>query len=326
MTQDFTTPFFRGLPWAEYRARKERFVVSPTRLGDSDFSYETALFMAECSKLAYEDSSTIENVVRNDWGFSGFDFMSSGATQGYIISNDNLCLITFRGTETGDGDWWDNLNLFTVDRPYGYVHLGFYDAYQRIQDSLVQGLGMLAPAGKPVWITGHSLGGAITTIAAAELKDEFSIGGAYTFGQPRVGFQKLERFISQNYKGRYHRFVNRQDPVTGLLPNWFLRPWKHVERLIHLVDDMEGARIVEGSRAALEEPAPLTSAEFLEMRNGLKRLRAFRQERGILGDRIVSGKQLDELRLNGRVRSISDHYIDNYIDAIRPLAEGATGT
>lgn len=39
-----------------------------------------------------------------------------------------------------------------------------------------------------LWLTGHSLGGAMATLAAAWLAErKIPFSGAYTFGQPRVG-------------------------------------------------------------------------------------------------------------------------------------------
>lgn len=104
------------------------------------------------------------------------------------------------------------------------VHQGFYYAFESLKNSLEQMKG--AWAGKTVHCVGHSLGGAIATLAADWLKSSgVSDVKLYTFGSPRVGqlmFAQCcsSRLMPQNIYRVYHR----TDPVP-MVPTW---PFYHV--------------------------------------------------------------------------------------------------
>ena len=71
---------------------------------------------------------------------------------------------------------------------------------------------------QPLWITGHSLGGALATLAAARFALEMDkpVRGIYTFGQPRVGDREFARIFDAELKQRFFRFVNNSDIVTRI--------------------------------------------------------------------------------------------------------------
>ena len=60
----------------------------------------------------------------------------------------------------------------------------------------------------PIYITGHSLGGALAQIAAAELGDD-QVAACYTFGSPRVGNMYFDLWV----KTPSYRVVNYADIV-----------------------------------------------------------------------------------------------------------------
>jgi triacylglycerol lipase len=65
---------------------------------------------------------------------------------------------------------------------------------------------------KDVYITGHSLGAAMATIAATRYQPE----ELFTFGSPRVGGHKFIR----NIKCPHLRFMNNNDIVCRIPPAW----------------------------------------------------------------------------------------------------------
>ncbi len=102
---------------------------------------------------------------------------------------------------------------------------------------------MLAPAqpvGSPLealYVTGHSLGGAMAVLFALSLADETEESGllakllarlraVYTFGQPLVVCEPFPPAVA-TLAQRIHRHVLRRDPIPALPPS----PWG---RLTHL--------------------------------------------------------------------------------------------
>ncbi|KAL6762402.1 Alpha/Beta hydrolase protein [Haematococcus lacustris] len=76
-------------------------------------------------------------------------------------------------------------------------------------------LGMGRQAGRRLWVTGHSLGGAMATLTALGLKRQgYNVAGLYTFGSPRVGNAGFSRlFRDAGLWTRSYRFVNEDDAV-----------------------------------------------------------------------------------------------------------------
>lgn len=70
-------------------------------------------------------------------------------------------------------------------------------------------------------MTGHSLGGAIATIAAAEIRNGGTKAELYTYGAPRIGMAKVSDYISAQGaqgKGGNFRVTHTDDPVPKLPP------------------------------------------------------------------------------------------------------------
>lgn len=66
-----------------------------------------------------------------------------------------------------------------------------------------------------VWLTGHSLGGALAVILAATLRENgVPVHGLYTFGAPRVGDKEFAKQLNRGLRNKSHwRVVNEGDLV-----------------------------------------------------------------------------------------------------------------
>ncbi len=111
-------------------------------------------------------------------GFQEVEYFDGKATQCYLVSNEKYAVVAFRGSEAklrdGDSnvghifaDWMANFNF--APEPWeqgGKVHRGFKGALDEIWDDLEEHISYLQKNNRKIWMTGHSLGAALATLAA----------------------------------------------------------------------------------------------------------------------------------------------------------------
>ena len=113
-------------------------------------------------------------------------------------------------------------NIETVN-----VHTGFLGELDKLWLNIAEDINQYVK-GIPIWVTGHSLGGAMATLAGMRHNFEEVV----TFGEPRVGFH-----VEQAFKAKKHiRYVNGDDPVTKLPPE-LLFGYNHHGNPIHISDN-----------------------------------------------------------------------------------------
>jgi triacylglycerol lipase len=108
-------------------------------------------------------------------------------------------------------DWIEDAEFVKVKRDgMGWIHNGFADMWDRLKIQVEMKLDRT----KPLYIVGHSLGGAVATVAALALHNKgFKIDGLYTVGSPRVGNSEWKKKFNESGI-EYHRIVNGDDIVT----------------------------------------------------------------------------------------------------------------
>ncbi len=201
------------------------------------YSDRTALLMARLAHRAYEkfnDSPAEFDKFRLGFealGLREFESLvdQTKGTAGFVIAGDDLIVVVFRGTEDML-DWRTNMMVdWTVLKGGVKVHTGFHDAYMPIRDRMFETVeGLLKRRPRPVYITGHSLGGALALMATAELAnhDEAavrdSIAACYTFGCPKAGDKSFDQCV----KVPLYRVTNGVDLVPAIPP--ILTGYKHV--------------------------------------------------------------------------------------------------
>lgn len=137
-------------------------------------------------------------------------------TQAILVSCDEFVALGFRGTEaTSIRDIKADANGVSKEAPgNGRIHSGFDSAFLNVEGKIKQTLASGRFDDKPLFITGHSLGGALATLAAKRVEHKGGIAGCYTFGAPRVGD---EDWVGE-LKAPIYRLVNAADCVTMLPP------------------------------------------------------------------------------------------------------------
>jgi hypothetical protein len=172
-----------------------------------------AALLAEASASAYQGIDLFQTWANSHEG-TGLEFFERAGTQAYAFEIGANRVLAFRGTEpTRIEDWQTDANLSKlVLGEGGFVHEGFAEALDLIWEPTKKWLDQAG--GKQVWVTGHSLGGALALIAGAR------IGGVnvYTYGQPRVGDQIFAMQAEAKLGTGYCRFVHNRDIVAKVPP------------------------------------------------------------------------------------------------------------
>lgn len=99
-----------------------------------------------------------------------------------------------------------------------YAETGFWDSWANVRDEILEQV-KTAVAQNPDYelvVVGHSLGAAIATLAAADIRGrtEYPFPTLYAYASPRVGNHALAEYITD--QGRNYRFTHADDPVPKL--------------------------------------------------------------------------------------------------------------
>jgi hypothetical protein len=158
-------------------------------------------------------------------------------TQGTIYRSDPAkeFVLAFPGT-MGDRDMLTNVIFFKkawkskgVKCTGCKVHTGFVIAWESVLDDVVNTLKQkrVKFPGYKVVVTGHSLGGALATLAYGSLKGLGFPVRAYVYGAPRVGNKATANYIDKlsgatdKKLGDFLRITRGNDIVTQLPPSLF---------------------------------------------------------------------------------------------------------
>ena len=201
--------------------------------------------LLQLSELLSSPSEASTDVLEEALKAGGFELIGTidkteTDTQGYVAIRKNedehgIAVLVFRGTQQIK-DWKTNLNAATTEitgtneegnRVLGRMHTGFNTAYLSVKAD-VEALLDKVPLEMPVYICGHSLGGALAKVATWYLPGR-KLAACYTFGAPRVGTPALMKY----YRTPIYRIVNGMDPVPNVPPcGWVIAIFKWIVRLL----------------------------------------------------------------------------------------------
>jgi triacylglycerol lipase len=142
-----------------------------------------------------------------------------GLPIGFIASNKMDIYLVFRGTMTVR-EFVRDFNITMSTYPYaknGKVHDGFVQIYNTFRSSILDCLKIIGP-GKRLYVTGHSLGAALATLAVPDIcsATSFKSPVVYTFASPRVGDRQFAAEYNHLCKGHSFRVANSCDLVVSL--------------------------------------------------------------------------------------------------------------
>jgi len=193
------------------------------------FDAELAGLTARMSRSAYRSADAAAGDI-SGLGFGGFRWYSDESTQAFSCSGAGRLHVAFRGTEANPIDWTRNARFKpVVGELDGRVHSGFRSGVDEVWGEVLSGI---ASAAKPVVFTGHSLGGALATLAAARTHQAgHTVAGVYTFGQPRVGRGDFRSAYEDALGEVTYRLINHIDIVTRI--PLMIQGYRHVGQRIY---------------------------------------------------------------------------------------------
>lgn len=194
-----------------------------------------ALAFAVISDIAYLPPAEAVPAYKKQFGMDA-KLLSVDNTQVYVLQDDKNVVLAFRGTEAptsldGIKDWLltDAVNLLVV--PSGRLgtdlaaagvgarfHQGFVGAIAEIWEPVNGEVEQaMAKSERNLWITGHSLGGALALFSGWLLHRKFiSVHQIYTYGAPMVGNALASTAFDREFPGQVFRYRNGPDPVPML--------------------------------------------------------------------------------------------------------------
>ena len=211
-------------------------------------------WIAKTSKLAYQEKHDIEKEL-GQWTMElqNFQFIYEKQydVQAFVFSTDKSVIVSFRGTEKNKlEDWMVDLHFSLTDMPWGQVHKGFYEAYCTVNDECIKSIHNFRDRNQNLYITGHSLGGALAVLLASELyirhtkgENRSNLNGLYNFAQPTVGNSEFIRNFDEQVP--LIRIVNEYD-IVPVVPF-------HTHKHPYLQSDQPAVVLTEKSNYRIEQ-------------------------------------------------------------------------
>jgi hypothetical protein len=205
---------------------------------NSSFSIATARALCWVSQLAYESDAGKINGIAARWGFADtilFDRrisvpLPTTDTKGLILTGPRAMILAFAGTDPLSFANW--ITDFDWVPKSGDLHTGFRMAADVAWNDSRAAARAAAKHELKLFITGHSLGGALVTLTANRLQSELGIvaDAVYTYGMPRAGGPGLVAEYGAILGSRTFRFVHGGDIVPTVPPPQL--GFQHVGRLL----------------------------------------------------------------------------------------------
>jgi triacylglycerol lipase len=188
-------------------------VQLPFSPDDFSFTRENALYLAHASDIAYHRAPAAAALDR--LGLNAIAFRNRiTRTRGFLGVCDTHAVLSFRGSDPLTlPNWITDVVAGLVQRAdyQGRVHQGFSSVLRRTWGKVEDILNEVGE--KPLFLTGHSMGGALAMLTGCRLAKMGRMPAAiYTFGSPRVG----DPVFCSGYSLPTYRIVNRLDLVPEM--------------------------------------------------------------------------------------------------------------
>jgi triacylglycerol lipase len=164
------------------------------------------LVFANVSAITYEDPKTSKPKFKA-LGYTIVEFFDIDNAQAYLLKgSDGVHVLSFRGTEVSEpSDILADLKAGkNIEACGGKIHVGFKGEINKLWPTIEKAVANI----DNLYITGHSLGAAMATVAASRVQSK--VTALVTFGSPRVGNQEFVDSLTVTH----YRVQNNCDDVT----------------------------------------------------------------------------------------------------------------
>lgn len=199
----------------------------------ADYDPNNNYLFAQFCGLTYKSSVEIDQQIRH-WNASRtrslihHELVDMDSFRYVLLHCDDWMIIAFRGSDNFM-NWVTDFNMWLV--PFqggkGLIHKGFYDSVKLMEESIDKLVSKHRDNNQPIYITGHSLGGAQASIAAFVCKELNGFHYISTFGEPKICNEQLANYFngflnssSPSGKSRIFRQLNGWDPVPTVPPGF----------------------------------------------------------------------------------------------------------
>merc|ERR1712087_326103 len=199
---------------------------------------------------------------------SNMTINGTSISDGNNQTNDTKCMVSFRGSLNG-ANWYADFLLMLRPWPLNELagaewckgcmaHYGFTEAYDELRADVHRAVEELNCT--RLTLAGHSLGGAIATIASFDLRAAmgYHVDATWTYGKPRIGNAEfVNNFeaaaMRQGVSPPLRRVVHYHDPIPRApphLPN--IHPVAHGSLEIYYTDRASSEYLVCPQNGAVE--------------------------------------------------------------------------
>ena len=249
-----------------------------------------AYWMARLAKAIYQckpggkdpdEAGILSSLKAEDPSFLSVRGFTKKSAQAALVEHSSYLTLVFRGTDE-PADWIDNLNAFPEQALFGAFHRGFLHSVQDIWDPLFARYSELnRQKPRALFITGHSLGGAMATVASSILiQEDEAFTSTYTFGQPRAVTRDTGRVYNVEAKSKTFRFQNNNDIVTRAPAR--IMGYTHVGTFLYITQQQQ------------IQQDPGRWLQFLDSADGT----------------------MDSIKVKG-IDAVADHGMIHYLDAVK---------
>lgn len=312
---------------------RERYIPTAFRNFEatSALNLGTARALMWMSQLAYEpdflmratSSAKVEDILKS-WDLELAKLISVPVSSAVpLVSRDAIVaighdaiIVAFAGTDPARlQDWVTNFNQKPAESG---ISTGYGTASRAIVPDFQSFLSQqIDPAlnSRKIFITGHSLGGALAVGFADELSRQniCNVEAVYTYGMPRTGNSAFAASYDQRLGQRTYRFVHGDDVVPMVPPAGFHgQTNRHVGFLLHCARDAKFAREQQSSDTTSNDPDRTIHdvlASFLEVASLASRLQ-------IAAEVLNRGGSALDVAIELLPPRVRQHLQDRYIAAL----------